>query len=167
MRIGIALGSNIGDRLARLRRAHELIAAAPEFQPPLLRSAIYESSPVDMPAGTPPFLNAVLETECRLAPREVLEVLIRIERQMGRPVRRPRNLSRAIDLDLLYQDGETLMSAELILPHPRMLQRGFVLRPLADIRPDLVLPGQERPVAGLLTKLPAGDEVVRTNLKWK
>lgn len=167
MRIGIALGSNVGDRLAHLRHAVDLLVAATEFYRPLLRSAIYEAAPVNMPAGTQSFLNAVVEMGSELSPEDALEALTRIELKMGRPARRPKNLSRIIDLDLLYQDANTLESPRLELPHPRMLERAFVLRPLADIRPDLVLPGQTVTVLEILTNLRDATEVRLTDLTWK
>lgn len=157
-RCGIALGSNLGDRLANLRAARSAILRTPGVHPPFLSSRIYETEPVDTAPGSDSFLNAVLEIGCTLPPLDLLAALQAIERTMGRPSKHPRNAPRSIDLDILYHGDLVLSEGDLEIPHPRLHVRRFVLTPLADIRPALVLPGQTQTVAALLAGLhdPAG-----------
>lgn len=151
MRAGIALGSNLGDRHAALAAA---IDAIREFAtPPVLVSGFHETDPVDCPPGSPQFLNAAMEIGFQGEPLELLDRLQAIERAAGRPDHRPKNAPRAIDLDVLYCDDRILDHPRLILPHPLMTTRAFVLAPLAEIAPDRVLPGQSKTVASLLVAL--------------
>lgn len=138
-RAGIALGSNLGDRLGFLREGLLSLRKLDESGSVLV-SGLYESDPVGCADGDPAFLNAVVEITTSLAPRELLARTQETERSCGRlPVdERSTNAPRPLDLDLLYLDEVKLDSPELILPHPRMLERSFVLLPLAEIRPDLV-----------------------------
>lgn len=165
MRAGVALGSNLGERLAHLRNARKEIAAMSGVLPPLRSSAIYETEPIDCEKGAPKFFNAVVEFGYSGPPEELRRALAAIERTLGRPATHERNVSRPIDLDLLYFGDLVTESAELRVPHPRMVEREFVLRPLADIQPDLVLPKQTETVAVLLSRLPASG-VVRLELEW-
>ena len=156
MRCGIALGSNLGDRLAHLRQACSAVAGmhcAP--QPPLV-SPVYETEPVDCEPGDASYLNAVMEIEVTEPPLALLDALRQIEGTLGRPGpdRRLRNAPRTIDLDLLYAGDLTLATAELTLPHPRLFSRRFVLQPLADLRPGLILPGRCETIAHSLSRLP-------------
>ena len=165
MRAGVALGSNLGERLANLRNARKEIATMKGALPPLRCSPIYETEPVDCEKGAAKFFNAVIEFGYAGQPAELRRELAAIERVLGRPATHERNVSRPIDLDLLYF-GELLMETpELRLPHPRIVDREFVLRPLADIRPDLVLPRQTEAVKVLLLRLPMTG-VVRLDLEW-
>ena len=165
MRAGVALGSNLGERIAHLRNAHRELAAMNGVLPPLRRSTIYETEPVDCEEGATKFFNAVVEFEYSGRPEELRRALAGIERALGRPASHERNVSRPIDLDLLYFGDLIMETSELRLPHPRMVDREFVLRPLADIRPELVLPKQTETVAELLARLPASG-VVRLDLEW-
>jgi len=99
----------------------------------------------------------VVEIEFRGEPATLLEALQRIERAMGRPGRRPRNAPRTLDLDVLYAGSLVFDSGEITIPHPRMHLRRFVLVPLCDIRPDLILPGMHDTAAELLAKAPAAE----------
>ncbi len=92
--------------------------------------------------------------------------LAAIEKMLGRPAAHARNVSRPIDLDLLYFGELVVETSELQLPHPRIIEREFVLRPLADIRPDLILPDQNQPVSSLLLRLGPTAGVVRFDLEW-
>jgi 2-amino-4-hydroxy-6-hydroxymethyldihydropteridine diphosphokinase len=152
-RSGIALGSNLGDRLANLRHGRDAVAALGSG--PLLVSRVYETDPVQCEPDAPSFLNAVVEIGFDGDPLELLAALQRIETETGRPARRPRNAPRSLDLDILYCGDRTLSTDLLTLPHPRLHERRFVLAPLHDIRPDLILPNQTVPVATLLSALPS------------
>ena len=166
MRAGIALGSNVGDRLANLRAARQRIEVITAIEPPLLASAIYETEPVDCEPGAGRFLNAVFEIGFSGDAMCLLAALRAIERELGRPSVHPRNRSRTIDLDLLYFGDLDLDTPELQLPHPRMHERAFVLQPLVDIRPELVLPKRRESVAVLLAKLGDSSQLVRIEAEW-
>ncbi len=163
MECGIALGSNLGDRLAALREAvarlsdgcGRVVAVSP----------VYETEPVDCPEGSGAFLNAVVVVESEMTPLELLRALQGIEIVMGRPAERGRNAPRTVDLDVLYVGGETWGDAELTVPHPRIGERRFVLAPLAAVRPGLVLPGQERSAVELLESLGPCDGSLRVYLE--
>ena len=166
MRAGVALGSNLGERLANLRNARKDIATLGGVLPPLRSSAVYETDPVGCEKGAAKFLNAVIEFEYSGEPEELLRALATIEKMLGRPAAHPRNVSRTIDLDLLYFGELVIETGELQLPHPRIVEREFVLRPLADIRPDLVLPERDEPISALLLRLSPTAGVVRLDLEW-
>lgn len=146
MRIGIALGSNLDDRLALLRSARKRIQSFHEDSGPFLCSRIYETVPADCPPGSPLFLNAALEMSSSLPPLDLLAELQRIERDLGRPRNHGFHTPRTIDLDLLYCDNLAFRLPDLELPHPRIFERSFVLFPLLDICPDRILPGKNIPI---------------------
>lgn len=160
MRTGVGLGSNLGDRLDNLRAARDAILAISNVKPPTLFSAIYETEPVGCEPGAEKFLNAVIEFDYEGRPANLLEQLIRIEEALGRKRDHPKNVSRAIDIDLLYCGDCSIEDERLRLPHPRMHLRKFVLQPLADVRPDLILPSQKRTVRELLAESKGSGEVV-------
>lgn len=139
-RVGISLGSNLGDRIVHLRSAIERLAPV-RSSPHLLLSPVFETDPVDCPEGSGAFYNAVIEIETDLAPLELLAATQAIERALGRPEVRAVNAPRTVDLDLLYYDDLAMMAPGLELPHPRMFLRAFVLKPLMAIRPDLIPTG--------------------------
>jgi 2-amino-4-hydroxy-6-hydroxymethyldihydropteridine diphosphokinase len=153
MRTGIALGSNLGDRLAHLREARAQVIALPGVMLPVLSAPLFESDPVDCEPGTPPFLNTVIEVGYVGHPVTLLDALRAIEVGMGRPSKHPRNVSRPIDLDILFAGNLALRNEEIAIPHPRLHLRRFVLAPLAAIRPELLLPGQMKNVTQLLADL--------------
>jgi 2-amino-4-hydroxy-6-hydroxymethyldihydropteridine diphosphokinase len=159
MRAGIALGSNVGDRLGNLRRARAEIAALHRGEEPMRCSRIYETEPVDCEPGTPFFLNAAVEIEFEGRPHELLASLRAIEKKFARGENRLRNAPRTLDLDIVFFGSFVLADPALTLPHPRMFERRFVLVPLADIHPELILPGQSETVAQLLAKLPREPRV--------
>jgi 2-amino-4-hydroxy-6-hydroxymethyldihydropteridine diphosphokinase len=166
MRVGVALGSNLGERLANLRNARKDIAALSGALPPMRSSAIYETEPVGCESGAGKFLNAAIEFGYAGEALELLRQLAAIEKLWGRPGAHAKNVSRTIDLDLLYFGELEIETADLQLPHPRIAEREFVLRPLADIRPDLVLPRQSESVSALLLRFTNATEVVRLDLEW-
>lgn len=165
MRVAIAIGSNLGDRLANCRRARKLLLEIDDLRGPVRASRLYETEPIACEPGAAPFLNGVIEVEYGGAPQTLLAALQSIEVQMGRSSRHPRNASRKIDLDVLYAGDLVLATDAITLPHPRMHTRRFVLAPLADVRPELVLPGQTQTVSELLAGLndPASVSVFATN----
>lgn len=166
MRAGVAIGSNLGEKLANLRNARKDIAALTGVLPPLRSSALYETDPVGCEKGAATFLNAAIEFGYAGEAQDLLHALAAIEKLLGRSAAHARNVSRTIDLDLLYFGELEVESAELQLPHPRITEREFVLRPLADIRPDLVLPRQTEPVSALLLQLTSAETVVRIAAEW-
>ena len=153
MEYGIALGSNIGDRLDSLRRAVALLE--PHRQPgiQLLKAPVYETTPVDCNPGSGAFLNTVIIAHFSPTPRDLLDVTQKIEQTLGREEKRQRNAPRVVDLDLLYADAKEIATDVLTLPHPRLSRRRFVLEPLARVRPDLILPGQGATIRELLDTL--------------
>ncbi len=163
MRCGIALGSNIEDRLHHLRDGFRRACSFHEAGPPVAVSSIYETDPVGCEPGTFPYLNAVIEINFSGPPVALLDGLLEVEKEMGRPSKRPRNSPRAIDLDILYAGNLVLNNPEIIIPHPRIHQRRFVLTPLAEIAPDLVLPGHMNSVKTLLDALQDPSKVSRLN----
>ena len=133
----IGLGANLGDRHGTLQAAFEALDALPDSHLSA-RSRVWSSPP--FLADGPDYLNAVARLHTDLAPHTLLAALQHIEARFGRERPYP-NAPRTLDLDLLMQDDLSLNTATLILPHPRMHLRAFVLRPLAEIDPDLSIPG--------------------------
>jgi 2-amino-4-hydroxy-6-hydroxymethyldihydropteridine diphosphokinase len=142
----VALGANLGDPLRTLRLAVESLQALPHSQL-IATSAFYRTAPLGLP-NQPDFINAVVSLHTKLTPAGLLEALFAIEAQFGRQ-RSIRNAPRTLDLDLLLHGEHLSDDPTLTLPHPRMHQRAFVLAPLAEIAPDLSVPGHGR-VADLL-----------------
>jgi 2-amino-4-hydroxy-6-hydroxymethyldihydropteridine diphosphokinase len=166
MRVGIALGSNLGNRLAHLSAARKAIVDLATDRSSILASPVYETEPVGCEPGAGRFLNAVVEIEYGGDPSELLERLIRVEESLGREREHASNVSRKIDIDLLYADDLTVKSERLQLPHPRMHLRKFVLQPLTDIRPDLILPKQTRTVSELLAQTEDSTKVSCFATEW-
>ncbi len=153
-RAGISLGSNLGDRRANLRAAVDRLRKIANPGELFLEAPIYETEPVDCPAGSEAFLNSVIEIGFNGDAFELLGLTRQIEADLGRQALRERNAPRPIDLDLLYFGNQIIDSEVLVLPHPRLCQRRFVLQPLADIRPELVLPGMTQSIGELLALQP-------------
>ena len=134
----IGLGSNLGSREETLRRAVELLGEADGVDV-LAVSQLRETEPVGV-VDQPPFLNGAVAIETARPPRDLLDLLLEIERSLGR-VREERWGPRAIDLDLLVYGHEVVDEPGLRVPHPRLHERRFVLEPLAELQPDLEVPG--------------------------
>lgn len=168
MTYGIALGSNLGDRTAHLSEA---VRQLREGCPGLLiegASSIYETAPVDCSENCPGFLNAVVVVSTTMPPLELLKTLREIEQSLGRPNQHEHHAPRTVDLDLLFADDLILDHPDLVLPHPRMTRRKFVLQPLADIQPHRRLPGQHLTVQGLLDQLVSDEPPPRPVLQtWR
>ena len=146
----IGLGSNLGDREAFLRRALELLRADPDIDV-IEVSKVRETDPVGL-VDQPRFLNAVARVETDLPPRELLDRMLAAERELGRRRNGARFGPRTIDLDLLLYGDEEIREPGLIVPHPRLAERRFVLEPLHELDPGLVVPGRGR-VSDLLSAL--------------
>ncbi|MEX2659788.1 MAG: 2-amino-4-hydroxy-6-hydroxymethyldihydropteridine diphosphokinase [Acidimicrobiales bacterium] len=127
----LALGSNLGDRVATLRRAVSLLDDVVAVSP------VYETAPVGGRADQSPYLNAVVELATDRSPRQLIEFCWRLEVDAGR-VRHERWGPRTLDVDILLVGDQVVDEEDLVVPHPRMWERRFVLAPLADLAPDLV-----------------------------
>jgi 2-amino-4-hydroxy-6-hydroxymethyldihydropteridine diphosphokinase len=144
----LALGTNLGDRAQNLAHAREQLKDCVTINQ---TSTIYKTPPwgvVEQPA----FLNQVMETSTVLSPIDLLSAVKNIEAELGR-VPSVRFGPRLIDIDILLYDGLQLNSTELVIPHPRMFERAFVMLPLNEIAPDLVPPGQDNTVSEILNRL--------------
>ena len=150
----VSAGANLGEPVRQLRQAFDALRQSPGIKF-LGTSSFYRTQPVG-PVEQPPFINAVFSLECEMRPQELLALLLKVERNMGR-VRKERWGPRVIDLDLLFCGEEIINAPGLEVPHPRLSERRFVLAPLAELGPDLVHPVIQKSVSELLANLPAGD----------
>ncbi len=155
----VSVGSNLGDKLENCRRAIAELEAIAEIQI-TGRSRFYQTEPVDFTAQDW-FVNAAVRMETALPPVELLDRLLNIQREAGRPPDGPRFGPRVLDLDLLMYDDWVSEDSRLSLPHPRMHQRRFVLQPMCDIDPCLVHPVLGKDIRKLLSELSEhGQQVV-------
>jgi 2-amino-4-hydroxy-6-hydroxymethyldihydropteridine diphosphokinase len=135
----IALGSNLGERFEHLRVGIKRLERHHDIQV-LQRSRVFETEPFGVIDVQNAYLNAAVKIETRLSPHDLLQVMLEIERIQGRE-RFERWGARTLDLDILLYSNETISEPTLEIPHPRMLERAFVMAPLADIAPNLEIPG--------------------------
>ena len=149
----LSLGSNVGDSALILSQAIDRLRELAGS--PVRVSSVWETTPVDCPPGSPRFLNAVVTFASRTGetPESQLRQLQSIEREFGRQTKVILNEPRPLDLDLIAFGPARRASPDLILPHPRATMRQFVLQPLQELLPDLVLPGQTQTVTELLGNL--------------
>lgn len=155
----IALGSNLGDRELNLLRAIAEVGKLPESRVTAL-SSFYETSPVGN-VNQNAFYNAVLRLSTRLDARSLLTHMLRIEDETFKRVRTIHQGPRRIDLDLLLYGNRTINEENLVVPHPRMAERRFVLQPLCDIAPDLLHPLIGKTMHELLASLKSDETVVK------
>lgn len=146
----VGLGANLGSREDTLRRAIELLDATEGIEI-LAVSRLRETDPVGV-VDQPRFLNGAAALETTLSPRELLDILLGVERELGRTRDGTRWGPRIVDLDLLLYDDELVNQPGLRVPHPRLHERRFALEPLAELEPELQIPGQGR-VSSLLAHL--------------
>ena len=157
----VALGSNLGDSRKIILDAMERLQNFADA--PILKSSLWQTPPVNCPADSPKFVNAVIglipkENE---TPESLLKKLRGLEKEFGRAPKTVLNEPRPLDLDLIAFGNETRNSPELVLPHPRAHLRKFVLQPLSEIAPDFILPGQGNTVSQLLAELSSGEILTR------
>jgi len=165
--VGLGLGSNQGDRRANLIAAKKAVSEIPGVTL-LAQSSLYETEPV----GVKPeyqhlkFINAVLVVRCECPLAELHQSLMKIETDIGRHRTADQFAPRPLDIDILFAGFQVLQTPTLKLPHPQCLKRRFVLEPLAEVRPDFVLPTTQVPVRDLLASLPAGEPVFKLPDVW-
>ena len=155
-RFYLSIGANLGDREGTLKRAVALLDANPDVTVTAV-SPFYETPPWGK-EDQPPFINGAVAVETSLAGPDLLERCLAIERQLGRG-RHEKWGARTIDIDLVYSPDEACQTQTLTLPHPYLTQRAFVLVPLRDLVPDLILFG--RPIDDWLAQLPDTDAIRR------
>ena len=146
----VALGANLGDARETFVAARQAFTELHFADPDSLKSGgLYETDPVGCPPDSPSFLNSAIQIRIDTEPDELLETAREIEIRLGRTRPSVTNAPRIIDIDLLLADDIVFENADLSLPHPQMHERAFVLCPLADINPELTIPGRGT-VAGCL-----------------
>jgi 2-amino-4-hydroxy-6-hydroxymethyldihydropteridine diphosphokinase len=160
MKVGLALGSNFGDRLKHFQqaRAYLLSLSRGGWH---LASPLYETEPVGCPPNSPKFLNAVIEIEFEGSPRSLLKKIQAYENAHGRDRDLPKNAARTIDIDILYFGEKEVLEEDFVIPHPRTAERRFVLLPLSTIRPEMIIKGTGKTVQMLLRELPESEGHVR------
>lgn len=149
----IGFGSNLGDRLGLFHAALEALDNLPATRIKS-RSSVYETEPEGITDNGSNFLNAVIGLETKLDAQELMAMMRTIELRLGKSPHHRSDMSRAIDLDLLLYGDENRRVGDLILPHPRMHQRAFVMVPLVEIAPDVQHPVFECQMSALLRRLP-------------
>jgi 2-amino-4-hydroxy-6-hydroxymethyldihydropteridine diphosphokinase len=155
MEIGFSLGSNLHNRKRLLMQAKNLMLSAPRTRF-VDQSPIYETTPVDVKPeyADMAYLNSVVILESELPLESWLSYIGKIETNLGRTRTEDRNAPRPIDIDIIYAGDQIIDGGGLEVPHPRWAQRRFVVQPLCDVRPDLVLPEAHKPVSAILRSLP-------------
>jgi 2-amino-4-hydroxy-6-hydroxymethyldihydropteridine diphosphokinase len=160
----LGFGSNLGNRLAFLRGARDALINRPELEL-LQASSVYETEAIGGPPGNPLFLNAVLQVQTSLTPRQLLETCLTIESEFGRS-RPVRWAPRTIDIDILFYADQIISEEDLTIPHPRLQERAFVLAPLIEIAPDLRHPLLEQSIIELAAGSSGVAELVPLRARW-
>jgi 2-amino-4-hydroxy-6-hydroxymethyldihydropteridine diphosphokinase len=161
IRYFLSLGSNLGDRREHLARA---LAALEKGGVRVLRSSsLYRTQPVGF-AGQPWFYNQVVEASTGLEPEDLLALIKRVERDRGRRPG-PKNRPRPVDIDILLAGDRTVLTENLVVPHPRMAERNFVLVPLLEIAPGAVHPTRKKKISELSAECPDKSVVIKIDPK--
>jgi 2-amino-4-hydroxy-6-hydroxymethyldihydropteridine diphosphokinase len=157
----ISLGSNLGNSRKNILNAMARLQKISDE--PILKSSLWRTSPVDCPSGSPEFINAIvgLAPRKRETPESLLKKLQKLEKEFGRAPKKILNEPRPLDLDIIVFGYKLRDTPGLTLPHPRAHLRRFVLQPLYEIAPDLILPGQGKSVAQLLEGLFFDEALVK------
>lgn len=160
----IALGSNLGDSAAIIREAFSRLDQLSTDD--VRRSSLWRTTPVDCPPGSPLFVNAAVSFTPRPdeTPESLLTKLQALETEFGRRTKIVHNEPRPLDLDLIVFGNEVRNTPALILPHPRAHLRRFVLQPLSEVAPDLILPGQNETISELLAALDTMERLTRIRI---
>lgn len=160
----LGLGANLGDRLEALRGSRQALQKNPAVN--VVASApLYEAVAVGGPEGQPPYLNTVLQIETTLEPERLLDLCHQVEKEFGRQ-RQEHWGPRTLDIDILFYDSIVRMDIELVLPHPRLHERAFVLMPLVDLAPDLTHPVVFLTLNELMQRLDSTEGVQRVAELW-
>jgi 2-amino-4-hydroxy-6-hydroxymethyldihydropteridine diphosphokinase len=162
-KVYIALGSNLGNRLEHLKAGILALEHHPGIQV-LAKSRVYETEPFGVPSAQGVYLNAAAKLETSLPALDLLTVMLEVERSQGRE-RIERWGARTVDLDILIYGSSIISEPHLEVPHPRILERAFVLTPLRDIAPDLVIPGTTLTITKALERL-NGNGIWATDLEF-
>ena len=167
MEIGFSLGSNLYNRKRLLMQAKNLLLSAPCTRY-VDQSLIYETTPVDVKPEyeSMAYLNSVVIVESDLPLESWLSYIGKIEKNLGRERTEDRNAPRPIDIDIIYAGDQIIDGGGLEVPHPRWAERRFVVQPLNDIRPDMVLPEKKQPVSMILNSLPKDEGLHVYDERW-
>ena len=157
----VALGSNLGNSKELILQAMQRLQNFSDQ--PIGRSSLWQTTPVDCPPGSPLFVNATIALipHSDETPESLLVKLQQLEKEFGRQTKKVLNEPRPLDLDLIAFKDEIRSTSTLTLPHPRAHQRQFVLAPLNEIAPDLILPGQRSSVTTLLSELHSDERLLK------
>lgn len=165
--VGLALGSNLGDRISNLRKARDLLRALSPDGVLFDQAPLYQSEPLDCSPDAPDFFNTVIEIDFIGDPYELLRSTQGIEFHLGRETVREQNAPRVIDIDILYFGQSVVRGDILTIPHPQITHRRFVLQPLSDIRPHFILPGDIVTIEEHLKRLDSGEaELTPVQSSW-
>lgn len=160
----LGLGSNLGNRLAFMRGGRDALLEEPGIS--LVRaSGVYETRAVGGPPDNPPFFNAILEITTTLSPAELLAACLAVEDTFGR-TRPERWAPRTLDIDILFYADQCVDAPDLVIPHPRLHERSFVLAPLAEIAPELQHPVLQRSIVDLVAALPEAATMKPLREAW-
>ena len=158
----LSLGSNIGDRESNLAQATMALSINFEISG-IKSSAYYESEPL-YNKDQPDFLNSVVKFSTTLKPFDVLDVVQKVEKMLGRPEKREKNQPRIIDIDILFHGDAVLETEDLSIPHPMISLRKFILIPFAEIEPDFKIPHSNLTINDLIENCPDSSRVAKHHM---